>query len=45
MTAVIMLYDPVKKMSRLNNTIQQGLAATDRVFDIIEKEPEIREAL
>jgi subfamily B ATP-binding cassette protein MsbA len=40
-----MLYDPVKKMSRLNNTIQQGLATTDRVFDIIEKEPEIREAL
>jgi subfamily B ATP-binding cassette protein MsbA len=43
MTAVIMLYEPVKKLSKLNNSIQQGLAATDRVFDIIDKESDIRE--
>ena len=43
MAAVIMLYEPVKKLSRLNNSIQQGLAATDRVFDIIDKESDIRE--
>ncbi|MEA3280806.1 MAG: ABC transporter transmembrane domain-containing protein, partial [Thermodesulfobacteriota bacterium] len=43
MAAVIMLYDPVKKLSGLNNAIQQGLAASDRVFDIIEKESEIKE--
>lgn len=44
MTAVIMIYDPVKKLSHLNNSIQQGLSATDRVFDIIETKPEIKEA-
>lgn len=43
MAAVIMLYEPVKKLSKLNNSIQQGLAATDRVFDIIDKESDIRE--
>jgi len=43
MAAVIMLYEPVKKLSRLNNSIQQGLAAADRVFDIIDKESNIIE--
>ncbi len=43
MAAVLMLYDPVKKLSRLNNSVQQGLAATDRVFDIIERESDIKE--
>lgn len=43
LTAVLLLYDPVKKLSKVNNKVQQGLAATDRVFDIIEREPEIRE--
>jgi len=41
--AVLMLYDPVKKMTKLNNTIQRGLAAADRVFDVIERESDIRE--
>ena len=43
MAAVLMLYDPVKKLSRLNNAVQQGLAAADRVFDIIEMETDIKE--
>lgn len=41
--AVLMLYDPVKKISRVNNAIQEGLAAADRVFDIIETESDIRD--
>jgi len=43
MAAVLLLYDPVKKLSRVNNIIQQGLAATDRVFDILERESDITE--
>ena len=43
MAAVLMLYDPVKKLSNLNNAIQQGLAAVDRIFDIIETESNIKE--
>jgi ATP-binding cassette, subfamily B, bacterial MsbA len=44
MAAVLMLYDPVKKLSNLNNSIQEGLAAADRAFDIIEKKSVIQES-
>jgi subfamily B ATP-binding cassette protein MsbA len=43
MGAVIMLYAPLKKLSKLNNIIQQGLAGADRVFDILEAESDIQE--
>jgi subfamily B ATP-binding cassette protein MsbA len=41
--AVILLYRPIKELSKLNNALQQGLAATDRVFDILERESDITE--
>ena len=44
MAAVLLLYGPVKKMSKLNNVIQQGLAGADRVFDILETESDIQES-
>lgn len=44
LAAVVSLYTPVKKVSKLNNVIQQGLAAADRVYDIIETESEISES-
>jgi subfamily B ATP-binding cassette protein MsbA len=43
MTAALMLYGPVKSLNKLNNAIQDGLAAADRVFDVIERESEIKE--
>ncbi len=43
LTAVMMLYDPVKKLSRLNNTIQEGAAAAARIFDVLEEESSILE--
>jgi len=43
LAAVVMLYDPVKKLSKLNNQLQQGFAATDRIFDIIERKSDIKE--
>jgi subfamily B ATP-binding cassette protein MsbA len=41
--AVLMLYDPVKKLSHLNNAVQQGMAAADRIFDVMETVSEIRD--
>ncbi len=41
MAALILLYDPVKKLARAHNHIQRGLAAAERVFDILDTEPEI----
>jgi len=43
LTAVMMLYDPVKKLSKLNNTIQEGAASATRIFDILEEESPIIE--
>ncbi len=43
MAAVLLLYDPVKKLSRLNNSIQEGLAAWDRIFDVLEVQSDITE--
>ena len=43
LTAVMMLYDPVKKVSKLNNTIQEGAAAASRIFDVLEEEQTIKQ--
>lgn len=43
MTAVMLLYTPVKRISKLHVTVQQGMAAADRVFDILETDPEIKD--
>ena len=43
LACVLLLYDPVRKLSNLNNTIQQGMAAADRVFDIIETPTDIKD--
>ncbi|MDX8382715.1 MAG: ABC transporter ATP-binding protein [Ghiorsea sp.] len=34
--SLLMLYDPVRRLSRANNDIQQGLAAAERIFDILD---------
>lgn len=43
LTAVMMMYDPVKKLSKLNNTIQEGVASASRIFDVLEEETVIVE--
>ena len=41
MTALIMIYEPIKGVSKINSTVQQGLAAATRVFDLLDIAPEI----
>jgi subfamily B ATP-binding cassette protein MsbA len=41
LTALIMLYEPVKRLTNVNNTIQQGIAGAERVFGVIDLVPEI----
>ena len=43
LTALIAAYEPVKGVTRVNSTIQQGLAAATRVFSILDMEPEIQD--
>jgi subfamily B ATP-binding cassette protein MsbA len=41
LAALMMLYEPVKHITSVNNVIQQGLSAAERVFDILDISPEI----
>ena len=43
MAALIMLYDPIKKISNLNNIIQEGMAAAIRVYDILDTDTDVVE--
>jgi subfamily B ATP-binding cassette protein MsbA len=43
LTALIAAYEPIKGVTRINSTIQQGLAAAARVFAILDVEPEIQD--
>jgi subfamily B ATP-binding cassette protein MsbA len=39
--ALLMLYEPVKRLTNINNTINQGIAGADRIFSIIDRMPDI----
>jgi len=41
LAAIIMLYEPVKKLSNMNNTIQLGMAAAERIYQVLDTKPEI----
>jgi subfamily B ATP-binding cassette protein MsbA len=43
LTAVLMLYEPVKRLTNVNNTINQGIAGAERVFSIIDLAPDIED--
>ncbi|MBF0528015.1 MAG: lipid A export permease/ATP-binding protein MsbA [Deltaproteobacteria bacterium] len=42
-TALLLLYEPIKRVTRLNESIQQGIAAAERIYDILDLEPEIKD--
>jgi subfamily B ATP-binding cassette protein MsbA len=41
MTSLVVAYDPVKRLGKVNSTIQQGLAAATRLFVILDTEPKV----
>ena len=43
-TAMLLAYRPLKALANLNATLQEGLAASQRVFDILDTAPRIVEA-
>jgi ATP-binding cassette, subfamily B, bacterial MsbA len=43
-TAVILLYGPVRQLSRMANTIQQSLSSVERVFELLDTTPAIADA-
>jgi ATP-binding cassette, subfamily B, bacterial MsbA len=43
LAALLMLYEPVKRLTNVNNTINQGIAGADRIFSIIDRVPDIKD--
>ncbi len=41
--AAFMMYGPVKKLSRVNTNLQQAMAASERIFEILDTHSEVRE--
>lgn len=41
MTALYFLYRPIKELNGVNSTVQDGVAAAKRIFEVLDTEPEI----
>jgi subfamily B ATP-binding cassette protein MsbA len=41
--ALLMVYEPLKRLTNVNNTINQGIAGADRIFSIIDLTPDIED--
>jgi subfamily B ATP-binding cassette protein MsbA len=39
--AIFMMYTPIKRLSRANNTIQQGVACYERIQEVLQEKPQI----
>lgn len=45
LAAFIMAYEPMKKLARLNNSLQVGLGASERVFAVLDDRPSIKNSI
>lgn len=43
LVSVFLMYEPFKKLTRVNATVQQGLAGAQRIFEILDTPPTIQE--
>jgi ATP-binding cassette, subfamily B, bacterial MsbA len=43
-TALLLAYQPLKSLANLNASLQEGLAAAQRLFEVLDIEPDIRDA-
>ncbi|MBI5787724.1 MAG: lipid A export permease/ATP-binding protein MsbA [Candidatus Schekmanbacteria bacterium] len=43
LVAIGMLYNPVRRLSKMNSTFQQSMAAAERIFEVIDIQSEIQE--
>ena len=41
--ALLLLYEPIKRLSRVNNVVQEGIAAATRIYDILDTSPGIQD--
>ena len=43
MTALLLMYGPAKKLSRVNANLQQTMAASERIFEMLDTHTEVKE--
>jgi ATP-binding cassette, subfamily B, bacterial MsbA len=43
LTAMLLLYDPFKGLTKTNNVVQQGLAAASRIFEMLDEPSDVAE--
>ena len=43
MASLVFFYRPLRDLNGVNNTVQDGVAAAQRIFDVLDTEPEIRD--
>jgi subfamily B ATP-binding cassette protein MsbA len=44
LAALLLMYGPLKKLSRVNASVQQGIAAAQRIFELLDTHTEVAEA-
>ena len=44
LAALLLMYGPLKKLSRVNANIQQGIAASQRIFELLDTHTEVAQA-
>jgi subfamily B ATP-binding cassette protein MsbA len=42
-TAMLLVYRPLKALAKLNTQIQEGLAAADRIYAVLDLEPQVKD--
>ncbi len=42
--ALLLIYEPIKRLSNLNTNLQEGLAASNRIFDVLDTPIRVEEA-
>jgi len=40
LTGLLMMYDPLKRLAKVNTVLQQGMAAGERIFRLLDRAPE-----
>ncbi len=43
MAALLMLYEPIKRINEVNMTIQEGISAGERIFSLLDTHPDVQD--
>ncbi len=44
LTALVLIYAPIRRLSKINNRVQQSLGAAERIYELLDVEPDVTDA-